>query len=126
MKDAMILFALLRSAVCAEDIKKQITETCTKENLEAVYQLAARHDLAHLVAHALGDTALPDCEALSKLRNAKMRAIYRYAQLDYEYERICAALEAARDLDRNTPDGKQAFAERERLRTARRQARTLE
>ena len=37
-----------------------------------------------------------------------------------------AALEAARDLDRNTPDGKQAFAERERLRTARRQARTME
>lgn len=37
-----------------------------------------------------------------------------------------AALEAARDLDRNTETGKQAFAERERLRTARRQARTME
>lgn len=37
-----------------------------------------------------------------------------------------AALEAARDIDRNTPLGKQAFTERERLRTARRQARTME
>lgn len=37
-----------------------------------------------------------------------------------------AALEAARDLDRNTGIGKQAFAERERLRAARRQARTME
>ena len=37
-----------------------------------------------------------------------------------------AALEAARDLDRTTPIGKKAFAERERLRKARRQARTME
>lgn len=37
-----------------------------------------------------------------------------------------SALEAARDLDRNSAIGKQAFAERERLRKARRQARTME
>ncbi|MBO5683489.1 MAG: hypothetical protein J6R92_00945 [Akkermansia sp.] len=37
-----------------------------------------------------------------------------------------AALEAARDLDRSTDIGKKAFAERERLRKARRQARTME
>lgn len=37
-----------------------------------------------------------------------------------------AALEAARDADRNSDIGKKAFAERERLRKARRQARTME
>lgn len=37
-----------------------------------------------------------------------------------------AALEEARDMDRNSDIGKQAFAERERLRKARRQARTME
>ena len=37
-----------------------------------------------------------------------------------------AALEAARDLDRDSDFGKKAYAERERLRTARRQARTME
>lgn len=37
-----------------------------------------------------------------------------------------AALEKARDLDRDTDIGKKAFAERERLRAARRQARTME
>lgn len=37
-----------------------------------------------------------------------------------------AALEAARDLDRNSDIGKKAFAERERLRAARRQARAME
>ncbi len=37
-----------------------------------------------------------------------------------------AALEAARDADRNSSIGKRAFAERERLRAARRQARTME
>lgn len=37
-----------------------------------------------------------------------------------------AALEAARDADRNSTTGKKAHAERERLRAARRQARTME
>ncbi len=37
-----------------------------------------------------------------------------------------AALETARDIDRDTPLGKEAFAERERLRTARREARKYE
>ncbi len=37
-----------------------------------------------------------------------------------------AALEAARDLDRETPLGREAFAERERLRSARREARQYE
>jgi hypothetical protein len=37
-----------------------------------------------------------------------------------------AALEQARDTDRNSDIGKKAFAERERLRTARRQARSME
>lgn len=37
-----------------------------------------------------------------------------------------AALEAARDLDRDSDFGKKAYAERERLRTARRHARTME
>ena len=37
-----------------------------------------------------------------------------------------AVLEAARDADRNSDIGKKAFAERERLRKARRQARTME
>ncbi len=37
-----------------------------------------------------------------------------------------AALEAARDINRETPLGKEAFAERERLRTARREARQSE
>jgi hypothetical protein len=37
-----------------------------------------------------------------------------------------AALEAARNMDRNSNIGKQAYDERERLRKARRQARTME
>lgn len=37
-----------------------------------------------------------------------------------------AALETARDLDKNSDIGKKAYAERERLRAARRQARTME
>lgn len=95
METTDILFALLRYAVCGEDLNKQTAEACTSANLEAVYNLAKKHDLAHLVAHAVEGLNLPECEALTKLKNAKMRAIYRYARMSYEYEQISRILEDA-------------------------------
>lgn len=96
METTDILFALLRHAVCGEELKVETINACTPENLESVYKLAKKHDLAHLVAHAVEGMDIPECEVLNKLKNAKMRAIYRYARIDYEYERICQTLETAR------------------------------
>lgn len=95
MTQELLLFSFLRTIFC-ENFQSKITkEQHTSEMLDAVYILAQKHDLAHLVACALEKLDLPDCEALAKFKTAKMRAIYRYARLEYEYERICAALEAA-------------------------------
>lgn len=96
METTDLLFALLRHAVCGEELKVETINACTPENLEPVYKLAKKHDLAHLVAHAVEGMDIPECEVLNKLKNAKMRAIYRYARIDYEYERICQTLETAR------------------------------
>lgn len=96
MQTTEILFAVLRYVVCGEALTEEIKKACTPGMLEAVYALAQKHDLAHLVAHAVEGLDIPDCEVLKNLKNAKIRAIYRYARMDYEYARICQILEAAR------------------------------
>lgn len=96
METTDILFSLLRHAVCGEELKETVVSACTPDMLEAVYTLSKKHDLAHLVAHALEAVELPECETLAKLKKAKMVAIYRYAKQDYELERICNTLEGAK------------------------------
>lgn len=86
METTILFFALLRHAVCGEALREEAKNACTSENLEAVYALAQKHDLSHLIGHALEKLDLPDCEALTKLRTAKLKAIYRYAKMDYELE----------------------------------------
>lgn len=95
METTDILFALLRHAVCGQELDEETKKACTPENLEAVYTLAKKHDLAHLVAHAVEGLDVPACEVLTKLKNVKMRAIYRYARMDLEFERLCQTLEDA-------------------------------
>lgn len=90
-----ILFSLLRHAVCGEELEEETIKACTPENLESVYSLAKKHDLAHLAAHAVENLDIPDCDVLKKLKNSQMRAIYRYARTDFAYEQICRVLEAA-------------------------------
>ena len=87
------LFSCLRNAICGEKLGEEVIKACTQEQLEAVYVLAKKHDLAHIVAHALENVAVPECDVLQKLRKAKATAIYRYTQLEYELERICGILE---------------------------------
>ena len=93
METTDILFALLRHAVCGQELDEETKKACTPENLEAVYTLAKKHDLAHLVAFAVEGLDVPACEVLTKLKNVKMRAIYRYARMDLEFERLCQTLE---------------------------------
>lgn len=93
METTSLLFALLRNVVCGEERNEEVKTSCTQENLEKVYLLAQKHDLAHLVAHAVEDLEIPECETLAKLKKAKMTALYRYIRLDYELARICDVLE---------------------------------
>ena len=44
-----ILFALLRTIIYGEAASDELKAACTSENMEAVYALAKKHDLAHLV-----------------------------------------------------------------------------
>lgn len=91
----LIMFDLLAQAVLGKRADAEEMLSHPVEISHALYSMAQKHDLAHLVAHAVEGLDIPECEVLTKLRNAKMRAIYRYARMDYDYEQICQTLEAA-------------------------------
>ena len=91
-----VLFALLRAAACEQAASQNLVNTCTPEMLEQVYTLAAKHDLAHLVCHALEPLSLPPCPAMQKFQTAKSQAIFRYMKMDHAYAQILGCLEAAK------------------------------
>ena len=95
MDTQSVLFRLLRLAVCGDVPTERLKTACTPEMLEAVYVLASRHDLAHLVGQAASKLDLPESEALTKCKQTAMQALMRYMRLNYEYEQTCQTLEQA-------------------------------
>lgn len=95
MEAEKVLFALLRAAVCGCSVDGDIKAACTPEILDAVCTLADKHDLAHLVGQGASKLSLPESAALQKCKEKAMQALYRYVQLNYEYESICKTLEEA-------------------------------
>ena len=96
MSPETLLFVLLRSAVCEKEIAPDVMEACTTEMLNQVYILAQKHDIAHLPGHVLGKLQLPESEPRKKMIKAAHMAVFRYARIDREIERICTVLEEER------------------------------
>ena len=94
MKAQSVLFALLRAAICEQGVSEDTTHNCTPEMLEEVYALSHKHDLAHLVCHALEKLGISPCPAMQKFQKAKSQAIFRYVKLDHAYAQILGCLEA--------------------------------
>ncbi len=126
----------------------QREESASRRRFDAqCYLLCARISQADISDEALA-TAVEECRLLLQHATATdadrqflgLRCLYPLLMLRYTREysgahspqtearllEAIAALEAARDLDRETKLGKEAFAERERLRAARREARKYE
>ena len=93
-KTTDLMLKLMHSAVSGEALSADMRETCTKEEMSRALRLAAHHDLAHLVAWGAKKNGLAvmlgaDGEAYI------MKAVYRYQQIKYEYDRLCTSLEKA-------------------------------
>lgn len=91
MDTQALFFALLRIAVCDEPICEEVKKACTEENLEKVNALAIRYDLPHLIGLAIGKLGLN----YKQYTQQQMQAMYRFVQLQYEYDHVCEALEQA-------------------------------
>lgn len=97
MTESNILFALLRYQICGENVSEEVKQAVTPEVLEKVYRLANSHDLAHLAGQSLSQLGLlADDEVSEKFKKKAMQAVYRYVQLNFEYEQACAVLEEAK------------------------------
>ncbi len=126
----------------------QRADTVYRRHFDArCYQLCARISQPELSNEALSN-AIEECRLLLQHGKAEdadrqflgLRCLYPLLMMQYArgYDgahnpateakllEAIAALEAARDINRETPLGKAAFAERERLRAARREARKYE
>lgn len=107
MKD--IFFALIRSAILgdfpvaasARGNRQALTEDdlkrLTSDDLQQLYALAEKHDLAHLVGHALFRGGLIDQASswYQPFQKAQLKAVYRYEQSRHELMKIEEILEEA-------------------------------
>ncbi len=97
MKISSIMFELLRFEIVGTPLSDEIKNAMTGDTLVSLYKLSKAHDLAHLAADALEKNGLFSEESAVKNKFLQERnmAVYRYEQMQYEYEQICAALEKA-------------------------------
>ena len=66
----------------------------TTEEMTALFALSQRHDLAHIVGHALSKLGLLGSDEISKkFKQQAVQAFYRYVRMDHAYEQICKLLE---------------------------------
>ena len=90
------LFALLRSVLCTEELNKSLFEGLNEETLAELYKISKKHDMAHIVGEALDCAGLLDDGDISrKLAKQQLVAIYRYENIQYEIDSICAAFDKA-------------------------------
>lgn len=85
------LFALLRA-----QIDGSVPPKVEREQIEPLAALAAKHDMAHLVANGLeqsGDLPPKGDAQGDALRRQKLLSVFRYEQLRYSYAEICEAFE---------------------------------
>ena len=94
-----VLLALLRLEIngvgAAEDSFAELLDS--PDTRKALYQLAKKHDMAHLLCAALERCSLlpKDDEVTAKLQKQQMLAVYRYQRFQYELQQLCCLLEEA-------------------------------
>ncbi len=93
------MFSILRAQVCNCELESErFSNALTEEMLEPLYALSNHHDMAHIVGAALDGHGLllQDGECSKRFRKQQMLAIFRYHNIQNEFETICKALEAAK------------------------------
>lgn len=92
-----LLFSLLRFSVANVPLERQGADALDEKTLQSLYRLGRRHDIGHLIGYALEKNGLlPAQGALTNaFRREHMTAVYRCTRMQYEYQTITQALEAA-------------------------------
>ena len=89
-----ILFALLRSALYGTKLTETGAEQISQEQINELLSISKKHDIEHLLAFGLKQNNLiPKDDKETEKRIFK--AVYRYERLNFDYLRLCSALEEA-------------------------------
>ncbi len=93
-----VFFALIRFEINGDELCDEMKNLITPEMLPALFKLSKRYDLAHLIGDALDKNILlpDDAEAKKRFLQERNMAVYRYEQIQYEFEQICGTLEKAK------------------------------
>lgn len=92
-----MLFALLRSVICAEELNKEKFVSLDERELESLYKISKNHDMSHLVGVALNKAGLLKGKQIAeKFGKQQMLAVYRYERSKYEFDAICDVFDNAK------------------------------
>lgn len=97
MQEISIIMMALICHEFGKELTDDIKQLITLERLPALFKLSKQHDLAHLVGDALDRNGLllDGTEVKKRFLQERNLAVYRYEQIQYEFEQICDALEQA-------------------------------
>ena len=88
------LFCLLRNEICGVPLPVDFNLT---DQIEDIYLLSKRHDIAHLIGDAIcRNNLLSESKILYAFKQQMMMAVYRYEQQNAEFKRICEAFDEAK------------------------------
>lgn len=89
-----ILITILKTEINQETLPDEFVKKLTPEVCECLYDIAEKHDLAHLIAHALQQVGmLQGYPAAEKFKKALYVALVRYEKMRCELERIYSVFE---------------------------------
>lgn len=86
------LFELLASAISGKALGEEEDAKISSEKAQELLKTARFHDIDHIVALGLKENRLIP-EENKEIDKIIFKAVYRYQRLNFEYERVCAALE---------------------------------
>lgn len=87
-----ILFSLLRSVICGTECA--VADISMEEFIDLL-SLSRKHDVEHLIITALDNNGLTP-ENCGDIKNKVLETIYRYEQLNYEFDKICKVFETTK------------------------------
>lgn len=91
-----ILMEILYATINEVENNESIKEKITPDILPAVYRLAKKHDLAHVVSNfAYRNKVAIDEELQTRLQREEIMSVYRHEQMKYAFGEICGVFDEA-------------------------------
>ena len=93
-KTIRMFFRLIGSAIGGDELSNKEKESYSAEMLSPMLKAAKQHDILHLLVLGLKNNNLLDGDS-QNLETVLFKAVYRYEQINYDFTRLCDALEKA-------------------------------